>query len=144
MLWLLLLVAGAVSAATWQEIVEQAFDEMEDDLSENFAYTETRRFNDGVFIGRYDPRLPEEARWIITSIDGREPSEKEVEDFLERKNNAQADQSDDEGSSIASIVADGSLALLNETDAHWVFSFKPTAGTEEAAEFMKSVDGMGC
>ena len=140
-LLLLLLVAGATQATTWDDVVERAFDAMEDDLSDNFAYTETRRNDDGVVIGRYDPRFPKEGRWRLASVDGREPSEEEVEDFLEQKNRNQEDESDDDAEGMSSIVADGSLVLLSETDAHWLFGFKPAADTEEEVEFMRSVDG---
>ena len=140
-LLLLLLVAGATQATEWDDVVERAFDAMEDDLSDNFAYTETRRNDDRVFIGRYDPRFAKGGRWKLTSVDGREPSDDEVEDFLEQKNRVQENKSDDDTEGIASIVADGSLVLLSETEAHWLFGFQPAADTEDEVDFMKFVDG---
>ena len=39
------------------------------------------------------------------------------------------------------MVADGSLALLEETDAYWSFSFRPRTESDEESEFMQSVEG---
>ena len=141
LLFAVFLVSTGAHATSWDDVVDRAFDAMQDDLSEHFAYTETRRNSDGVSIGRYDPRFAQELRWQLESVDGREPTSEETEKFLQQKKKMQRNESDDEGGDIEAIIAEGSLELLDETDAHWLFGFKPSTDSDEEAEFMRSVDG---
>lgn len=39
------------------------------------------------------------------------------------------------------MVADGSLELLEETDAYWEFRFRPRTDSDEEDKFMNAVDG---
>lgn len=137
----LLLGSGTAYATTWDDIVDQAFEAMVDDMGEKLAFTETRRSTDRSSVARHDPRLPDGQRWVLRSIDDRDPSEDEVQEFLEQKEKNRESESNEDDDGIGSIVAEGSLELVEETDAHWQFSFKPAAESDEERAFMEFVDG---
>lgn len=128
-------------AETHEELIDRAFEAVEDDLSARWSYTRTEEDQDGVYVGRYDPRQPESERWTLITVDGREPSADETEDYLEQRNRAQASDPDDDEKGLSSIMAKGSAVLLDETDSFWLFGFKPLGDSEDDKAFMESVDG---
>jgi hypothetical protein len=78
-------------------------------------------------VGRYDPRLPEGERWELISVDAREPTSSETEYYLERRRKEQDQDAEDDGG-FESVAKEGSIALVEETDSFWLFSFEPVAG----------------
>ena len=38
------------------------------------------------------------------------------------------------------MFADGSIELIEETDAYWMFTFRPETDSDEEAQFMEAVD----
>ena len=138
---LILLAASLVHAETHDEVVDRAFASMELNLRDYWSYTETNQKDDGLFVARFDPRLPEDQRWDLRSVDDREPTEDELIEFREDKANSHRDDSDNEDLETQSMVADGSLELLEETDLYWQFRFKPRTDSDDEDKFMKAVDG---
>ena len=131
---LLLLAASAtVHGETYEELVERAFGSMEQDVHTNWAFTETRTNGEGTFLATFDPGRDEQ--WLLVSVDGREPTEKELEEFQADK--AQ-DRDSDEGRGEANVAED-SLELVEETDDYFVCSFVPGDDEDEDAAFMKFV-----
>jgi hypothetical protein len=137
----LLLVTSLALAESHEDLIDRAFESVEDDLSARWSYTRTDQDGDGVFVGHYDPRLPESDRWSLISVDGLEPSADEIEDYREQRAEEQENDSDDDENELASIVNRESVVLLDETDSFWLFGFQPTADSEGEQEFMKSVEG---
>jgi hypothetical protein len=152
----LLLPAFAI-ANEFEDIVQRAFESIDREFEEDWAYTETSTEEDVVTVGRYDPRLPENERWKLVSVNGLEPQEDEIEDFLEEKENdrrhdrrgSRPDQ-DEESNAVAedhederehsAIVNFASLELVEETSDHWIFDFKPN-DEDDDEDFMQHVKG---
>jgi hypothetical protein len=132
---ILLLAAATAHAESHEELVERAFDALADDIHEQWSFTETTSNRDGTFVATHDPQRDE--KWQLLSVDGREPTQKELDDFLADKSG----DSDSGGDDRESRVADGSLELLEETDDYFLFSFSPSIGDEEDKAFMDSVRG---
>ena len=137
----LLLVTSLALAESHEDLIDRAFESVEDDLSESWSYTRTDQDDDGVSVGHYDPRLPESDRWSLISVDGREPTADEFEDYREERTDEQENDSDDDEKELNSIVNKGSVVLLEETDSFWLFGFQPTADSDDEQAFMKSVEG---
>lgn len=138
---LLLLAVSLTSAETHDELVERAFASIEFNLRDHWSYTETTQNDDGATVARFDPRLADDQRWALLSVDERDPTEDEQEAFREKKLNQYRDDSDQEDSGTESMVADGSLELLEESDTYWQFRFKPRADSDDDEKFMNSVEG---
>lgn len=138
---LLLLATSLVNAETHDDLVDSAFAAMELNLRDYWSYTETSQRDDGLRVARFDPRLPEDQRWDLLSVDDREPTEDEQSEFREDKADNHRGGSDDEDSGARSMVADGSLELLEETDVYWQFRFRPRTDSDDEDRFMKAVDG---
>ena len=132
---LLLTYAVCASAESHEALVTRAFNAMESDLSANWSYTRTARSSEGTFVARYDPRLPESEHWTLTSVDGRNPTDDEIDAFREERATRTGGDDDD-----APMFADGSIRLLEETDTYWLFAFRPATDSEEEAKFMEAVD----
>lgn len=138
---LFLLAAPPVHAETHEEIVERAFASMEFNLRDYWSFTETTQSADGLFVARFDPRLPDDQRWDLISVDDRKPTEDEHETFREGKGNHGDDDSSEGGSEFRSMVAEGSLELLEESEHYWEYRFRPNADSDDEEELMKAVDG---
>ena len=141
----LLLPAFAI-ANDYEDIVQQAFESIDRDFDERWAFTETSTRDDVVWISRYDPRLSEYDRWTLVSVGGLEPKDDEIEEFLEDKENDRprgSDNDDEDEREHSAIVNFGSLELVEETDDHWIFDFKPNGDDEDESneKFMQNVDG---
>lgn len=138
---LLLLTASLACAETHDELVERAFASMEPNLRDFWSFTETTDSGEGVYVARFDPRLPEGERWDLLTVDDREPTEDEHEEFQEEKESQRGSDSDGEDSETMSVVADGSLELLDESDAYWRFRFRPKVDSDDEEKFMAAVEG---
>ena len=136
----LLLFATLAFAESHEELIDRAFEAIEDDLSRHWSYTHTQENSEGLHVGRYDPRLPETERWELISVDAREPTASEIQDYLEKRRKEQDEDTDDDGE-FESVAKGGSIALVEETDSYWLFSFEPVADSEEDLDIMASVDG---
>lgn len=143
LLSLILLATTPSHAEDYEALVERAFNALDNDFSEHWSYTETSEQGEGVYVARFDPRRPEDERWSLESVDGLGPTDKQAAKFLKRKNEQRAEQvkaDDDNEREVGMEVVPGSVTLLEETDAHWLFKFQPGAETAEDAEFMSKVD----
>ena len=136
----LLLFATLAFAESHEELIDRAFEALDDDLSRHWSYTHTQENSEGLYVGRYDPRLPEGGRWELISVDAREPTASETEYYLERRRKEQDEDAEDDGG-FESVAKEGSIALVEETDSYWLFSFEPVADSEEDLDIMESVDG---
>ncbi len=130
------LLAGVGPAAAtdgdYSELFESAVEGVTWDFEETWAYTETASGSDGDYAARYDPRLPEDRRWTLLSVDGRKPTAEETAEFLQGKagglldEDLEEDHDEDDGNDADSMVDPGTLELIEETDDYWLFSFVPT------------------
>ena len=143
------------SEQDYSELFEAAVESVTWDIKDNWAFTETTSGSDGDHAARYDPRLPEGERWILLSVDGREPTAEEAAEFLKSKSeelldedfdeDVDADQDDGNGKDIDSMVDPGTLQLLKETDDYWLLSFVPTdddSDDEDAEVGRKMLESM--
>jgi len=138
-----LLISGHVCAGEYDAIVEQAINAISDDYHREWAFTESTLEDDLVFTGRYDPRLPAGNRWTLLSVDGREPTDEELEDYLDDKEDEyQWDDDDDDSDRDTDMVDFDTLELLEETDEYWIFGFVPNSDDmddDETQKFMEQV-----
>ena len=155
-----LLFPAVAFANNYDDIVQRAFESIDRDFDERWAFTETSTKEDVVTIGRYDPRLPENERWKLVSVDGLEPQDDEIEDYLEDKERDRRrgrrggrpdeDDAKNEGTENdvderehSAIVNFASLELVEETGEHWIFNFKPNPDDDDDsdANFIRDVNG---
>lgn len=134
---LLIFASGAAVAESHEEIVERAFDAVETRVREHWAFTRTQMSDEGVFVATHDPR--KEQPWELLTVDGREPTRDERDDFLSERAARQEDDNDDDDS--RTMVAPGSVELIDESDGHWQFSFSPRVDSDEERKFMEVVEG---
>lgn len=143
LLILALLLPGASAAANEPaDIVRRAFASIETDTHRSWAFTETTTEDEQTWIGRYDPSEPEDHRWTLLSVDGREPTRDEREHYTrDRQDEFENEVDEDDGSEMINF---DSLELVEETSEGWLFRFVPVFDDEEddsAAEMMKKVSG---
>jgi hypothetical protein len=136
--------ANADTSADYEDIVRLAFESIDHRFKESWAFTETSTEEEIVRTGRYDPRLIRGERWSLISVDSRQPTVEETEEFLNDKKDDQhrGDEADEDGQREQKAGVDvnfESLDLVEETSDHWLFSFVPHEDDEE--EFMKHVNG---
>ena len=122
-------------------IVTQAFSNLSSDFHQEWAFTESVTEDGVTKIGRFDPRLPEYARWHLLTFDGREPTTVETDEYQKDKKDEFRDHDDD--GEIDFINVD-TLELVEETAGYWVFSFIPDMSLDEddeARKFMENISG---
>lgn len=103
----------------------------------HWVFTETIESSEGTFVGRHDGRLDENQRWTLLSVDDREPTDEERDEYLSEK---RKDDDDDDGS-IADMVNVGSMNLKDETESRWLFEFSPIGDDEDDSDFLEHVEG---
>ena len=137
---LLILAAPLVLAESHEELIDHAFESIEDNPRERWSFTRTDNDGEITSIGHYDPSLAVAERWDLVSIDGRVPGADEIEKYRKERG---SEEEDDSGGNdqYRSIMKEGSAALIDETDEFWLFAFEPVGESTEEAEFMASVDG---
>jgi hypothetical protein len=127
--------AGTSADGGYSQILAQALAAFDEDYRESWAFTEERVMEGVTAVGRYDPRTPDQ--WQLMSVDGREPTASEIEDYLEQKAN---ESRGDRRQGPDSMVTPGSLSLTEETEDYWLFDFLPTVEGDQAA-VMEYLDG---
>jgi hypothetical protein len=130
---LLLTSSVAASAEDYSALFTEAIDNIEWELEKEWAFTESSLKEGELWVGRHDPRLDQDERWTLVSIDGREPTSKEARKYAHDKR--EHDSSED--SRTTKIVKSDSLELIEETDDFWLFTFVPD---DDETEFIDSVD----
>ena len=134
-----MLLATPGFAMDYEEIVDRAVTNLDNEFNELWAFTETSIRDELQYEASYDPRRPENNRWELDSVDDRDPTGGEVESFLAQKSERDDDEPGDEVRVEATYQPD-SLILLEETGDHWLFGFVPSEVGEHKA-FMQHISG---
>ena len=128
----LLLFSSSQADQDYREVFEQALKSVSFDFHDKWAYTETSVSDDRVWVGRYDPSRPNGNLWTLKTVDGREPTEKEIEQYLDDRDDDGSDDGD-----VEALVETDTIRLLEETDEYYLLTFIPD---EDEVEFLDSVD----
>ena len=136
---LLVCATSIVHAESHETLVERAFDSLETGIRDHWAFTRTETSAKGVYVATHDPRR--EQAWELLTVDGREPTSDELEDFLSERSRERGEDDDDEEDETRSMVSPGSVELIDETDERWLFNFSPLADSDEERQFMEAVEG---
>ena len=125
------------------DLVEEALRATFDHRGESWAFTETVVENGQTKVSRFDPRLPEDERWHLISIDGQAPTE------TERKSAAQKRKAErgtpNPNSPFPNPTGDSkiepeSLSLVEETPAYVIYRFIPPTNDEDDAKSSQYID----
>ena len=128
--------SGVLGDADYASLLQEALAALEYNEME-WAFTEASIEAGTETVARFDPRRPAGERWSLLSVDGREPTQDEIDDFTEDKLDDDESGSDDDDE-VHTMVEGDSLTLVEETDEYWLFSFVPSEEDDEEdfAEFM--------
>ena len=129
----LLLFAGVAQAEDYAALFEEAAANIDWNLEESFAFTESRYSDETLWVSRFDPRRPEGDRWELLSVDGRSPTDRQRREFAHEKE----DQDTSDNDQRLDMVGIESLELLAEDDESWLLRFVPE---EDEIEFDDNVD----
>lgn len=129
-------------------LLKTAAKSMDNDYQETWAFTETFDDSESETVGRYDPSHAKGERWTLITIDDREPTADEIDDYLSDKTNDSESQDSEEDSDetsqdddISQTVRPDSLTLLEETETYWLFSFTPAAEDDDDEGVLENLDG---
>lgn len=127
-----LAVSGAEAQEHYDAIFEKAVDAVDFEFHRSWAYTETQVTSEHVWVGRYDPRRSSSERWQLITVDGRQPTEEELEEYQQDKAHDHSRDGDDR---VNTLVEPDSMRFIEETADYWLFGFDP-----DEEEIMGSVD----
>jgi len=140
-LLVLLLAFSAQAADERLAIAEQALANLDGTSIDGWAFTETAFVNGTEIVLRHDPTRQKGERWIVASVDGRTPTDKEIEKYTRHRNRDEDEKETGDGETTATIETD-SLVFLEESAIHLIFSFQPAPEEgEEDDAFTEHVDG---
>ena len=137
----LLALPAASPAADYSALLAAALERITWEYPEKLAFTETRHSGESTLVSRYDPRRDDGERWSLVSIDGREPSSEEIDEFLEKRRERRGFIMGDDDDGPASIVGEESLELIEESDAYWLLGFVPTGDDDKEDRFLRKLRG---
>ena len=121
---------SAITAITW-------------DFHDDWAFTATSSGKEGHRVGRYDPRLPEDKRWTLISIDGRVPTDEEAAEYADSRGDHHfGEHSDGDDNDAIDMVEPGTLELVEETEDYWLLSFVPTDDDDDDDVGRKVLESM--
>ncbi len=128
------LLASATAAAQedYNAIFKKAVDAVAFEFDTAWAYTETRINSEGTWKGRFDPSLPPGERWQLLSVDGRDATEEEVEEYLEDKYDDNSREGDER---VDALVEPDSIRLIEDGGDYWLLGFTP-----DEEDILESVD----
>lgn len=136
---LLVLGVSVAHAESHEALVERAFDSLETGIRDHWAFTRTETSAKGVYVATHDPRREE--AWELLTVDGREPTSDEREEFLSDRSRERGEEAEEDEDETRSMVSPGSVELIDETDERWLFNFSPLADSDEERQFMEAVEG---
>ena len=128
----LLAMSGAAALEDYDAIFEKAVDAVDFEFDRSWAYTETQVTSEHVWVGRYDPRRSSSERWQLITVDGRQPTGEELEEYQRDKAHDHSRDGDDR---VNTLVEPDSMRFIEETADYWLFAFDP-----DEEEIMGSVD----
>lgn len=135
-----LLLLGIAHADDYDDIVSRAFEAIDGDFHGEWAFTETSMAEGTIRVGHYDPRRPVGQHWTLVSVDDREPTDDEIDAFLDEKaKDGERESGNERGADTR--IAPGTLGLIEEQDGYWLFSFMPAGDDDDDKGFMQHVDG---
>ncbi len=130
---LLACAASAVHAEDYTALFEEAASAVVWNLEDQWAFTESRLSDDTLWVSRFDPRRGDGEQWTLLSVDGRAPTERELREFADDKEDHETSAS----SNRLDLVGVDTLELVAEDDASWLLRFVPD---EDEIEFVDNVD----
>lgn len=118
---------------SYEALFKVAIDAITWDFHDDWAFTATSSGKEGDRVGRYDPRLAEDERWMLISIDGRVPTAEESAEYADSRgdHDFDDDSDDDDDNGAIDMVEPGTLELVEETEDYWLLSFVPTDDDED-------------
>ncbi len=125
--------ATAAHAEDYAALFEEAAAAVVWDLEDQWAFTESRLSDDTLWVSRFDPRRAAGERWKLLSVDGRAPTDGELREFANDKEDYETSAS----SQRLDIVGIETLELISEDDEAWLLRFVPD---EDEIEFVDNVD----
>jgi len=126
---LVLSLCAGTAAAAVPGLAREAFANMPQVTGE-WAFTRTREDNDGTRVERFDPMV--EPQWRLVSVDGREPTDTELEAYAQEVEERLARQEGRPGDNdFAGLAADEGWELIEEDDERATWRFRPAAGATD-------------
>ena len=131
---------SAAEEPDFQSILQEALNKIHDDYVDHFAFREQVTRKGLNVVGDYDPSRVN-APWVLLSSDGKEPSDKEMEQYAKDKLKQTEDLKKYPERSplgVKTMVQPGSLELLEDQNERWLFLFTPTG---EDQKMMRKMQG---
>lgn len=118
------------------DVAETALDDSPVFNTEAWSYSREKVSDGKTFLERHVPAGDPEEHWQLVSVDGREPTKGQLEDFREKVQEEHVEQVEKqrgagEGTSLLDDVKRDSLVFREETAESWVFSFTPKSETDD-------------
>lgn len=127
---------GAAAQDDYSALFDEAVSAIEWDFETRWAFTETWLSDDRLWVGRFDPRVEENGGWTLLSVDGHEPTQRDIRDYLDEQGDRD-ELADDADNDVVELVGRDSLDLIEETQDYWEFSFVPD-DDEDLGEEMRA------
>ena len=131
---------SAAEEPDFQSILQEALNKIHDNYVDHFAFREQVTRKGLNVVGDYDPSRVN-APWVLLSSDGKEPSDKEMEQYAKDKLKQTEDLKKYPERSplgVKTMVQPGSLELLEDQNERWLFLFTPTG---EDQKMMRRMQG---
>jgi hypothetical protein len=126
------------------DMARQALTSLDETSLEGWAFTETTVRNGTETVAHYDPSRPEGERWTLHTVDGRQPTDDEIEKFeKQRSGRHREEDEEDEEQGFSAVIEAESLVSLKDSPTHAVYRFKPSSGEEGEDDGMSEhLDGL--
>ncbi len=127
----------AISVHAMPTELTKALADFRADGPRGWAFTQSTSSASHSLVERYDPLIRAPFSWNLLTKDGRQPTEKEMNDYREKVSY----RSNDGTASVKDQIIPETCKLVSETDENSVYEFKLKPGSEDdhTAEFMTAL-----
>ncbi len=109
------------------EVVDRALVAAEAVRLDRWAFTVTRVVDGVTTVERHDPSAPKDTRWVLVERNGRAPSEKERQRYVEERGR----RGFGGAPGLRDLIEPGSLAVVSDEGGRVICSFRMKADDEE-------------
>jgi len=131
--------ASSQGPGDYQLMLEDAMKKIREDYPDYLAFREQVTRGGNTVVGDYDPSRGD-ASWMLLSMDGVAPAEKEIEKYVKDKQKQTENAKKYPERSplgVKTMVEPGSLELIEDQAERWLFSFTPTGEDQKMMRKMK-------
>lgn len=130
----ILMLTLAFNHATADEdlsLFNQAMDRMLNSSYDGWSFNQTTKGKKNIKVEHFDSSKPEDHKWTLITLNGKEPTKKEIKKYLKQKRKEVTRQKNKDGEDVRGndfleeIIKPGSVSFIENKNGQNIYQFQP-------------------